>query len=47
MGLKDAIYAFENNGYKCKYEGIGQVVSQSHKPGQKYSEGETIRLVLE
>ena len=47
MGLKDAIYALENNGYRCKYEGIGHVVRQSHKPGQKYSKGEIIRLVLE
>ena len=47
MGLKDAIYALENNGYRCEYEGIGHVVRQSHMPGQKYSKGETIRLVLE
>ena len=47
MGLKDALYAIENNGYTCTYEGIGHVVRQSHKPGQKYSKGEIIRLVLE
>lgn len=46
MGIKDAIYAIENNGYRCSYEGIGHVVSQSHKPGEKYAKGETIRIVL-
>ena len=47
MGLKDAIYALENNGYRCEYEGIGHVVRQSHKPGEKYAKGEKIRLTLE
>ena len=47
MGIKDAIYALENNGYRCEYEGVGHVVRQSHAPGRKYNKGETIRLVLE
>lgn len=29
MGLKDAIYAIENAGYKCTYNGIGHVVKQT------------------
>lgn len=46
MGLKDAIYAIENNGYKCIYEGIGHVVSQSPAAGKVCTKGETIKLVL-
>lgn len=46
MGLKDAIYAIENNGYRCQYEGIGHVVSQVPAAGKCYSKGETIKLVL-
>lgn len=46
MGLKDAIYAIENNGYKCCYEGIGHVVSQSPAAGEIRTKGETIKLVL-
>ena len=46
MGLKDAIYAIENNGYKCIYEGIGHVVSQIPAAGKVCRKGETIKLVL-
>ena len=46
MGLKDAVYAIENNGYKCVYEGIGHVVSQIPAAGQIRTKGETIKLVL-
>ena len=46
MGLKDAIYAIENNGYKCSYEGIGHVVSQTPAAGEIKTKGETIKLVL-
>ena len=46
MGLKDALYALENNGYKCSYEGLGHVVSQTPKAGTECKKGETIRLVL-
>ena len=46
MGLKDALYALENNGYKCVYEGLGHVVSQTPKAGTECKKGETIRLVL-
>lgn len=47
MGLKDAIYAIENNGYKCEYEGMGHVVRQSPKGGQTCKKGQTIHLVLQ
>ena len=46
MGLMDAIYAIENNGYKCSHEGMGHVVSQSLKAGETYKKGETIKIVL-
>lgn len=46
MGLKDAIYAIENNGYRCIYEGIGHVVSQIPEAGEICSKGETIKIVL-
>ena len=46
MGLKDAIFAIENNGYRCSYEGMGHVASQSPAAGTRYTKGETIRIVL-
>ena len=45
-GLKDALYAIENNGYKCQYEGIGHVVKQIPEAGTECRKGETIRLIL-
>ena len=46
MGLKDALYALENNGYKCVYEGIGHVVSQTPAAGKECKKGETVKIVL-
>lgn len=46
MGLKDALYAIENNGYRCHYEGTGHVVSQTPAAGQTCRKGELIKLVL-
>ena len=46
MGLKDALYAIENNGYKCIYEGIGHVISQIPEAGTSCKKGETVRLIL-
>ena len=46
MGLMDAIYAIENNGFKCQYEGIGHVASQSPKAETRYSLGGTINIIL-
>ena len=46
MGLKDALYAIENNGYRCVYEGIGHVVSQTPAAGTQCKKGETVKLVL-
>lgn len=47
MGLKDAIYAIENNGYRCVYEGVGHVKSQIPAAGTECRKGETIKIVLE
>lgn len=46
MGLKDAIYAIENNGYRCSYEGMGHVAKQSPAPGTQYKKGQTISIIL-
>lgn len=46
LGLKDAMYMLENNGYKCTFEGIGHVVKQSIKAGTTGKKGETIHIIL-
>ena len=46
MGLKDAIYALENNGYKCSYEGIGHVSAQSPAAGIICAAGKTVHIRL-
>lgn len=46
LGLKDAIYTIENNGYRCSYEGIGHVVRQSPAAGTTLKKGQTIKIVL-
>ena len=46
MGLKDALYAIENNGYKCQYEGVGHVASQMPEAGTQCKKGETVKLIL-
>ena len=46
MGLKDAVYAIENSGYRCSYEGLGHVVSQSPAAGTEYRKGQTVKIRL-
>lgn len=46
LGLKDALYAIENNGYRCVHKGTGHVVSQSPAAGAKMKKGGTINIVL-
>ena len=46
FGLMDAMYAVENAGYKCVYEGSGHVTAQSPAAGTTLKKGETIRLTL-
>ena len=46
LGLKDAIYAIENNGYRCVYEGMGHVASQTPAAGTQIRKGETVKIIL-
>ena len=46
LGLMDAIYAIENDGYKCLYTGTGHVVSQSPAPGASLAAGGVISITL-
>ena len=47
MGLKDAIYILESQGYKVKFTGHGKVVSQTPQAGCDLPKGETVTLQLE
>ena len=46
FALMDALYAVENAGFRCVYEGTGHVTAQSPAPGAALKKGETIRLTL-
>ncbi len=46
LGLKDALYAIENNGYICRHSGTGHVVSQTPNAGSRLTKGQTIRILL-
>ena len=46
LGLRDALYAIENNGYRCSHSGTGHVISQTPAPGSKLSKGQTISITL-
>lgn len=46
MGLKDAVYALENNGFRCSYEGVGHVTSQSPAAGLTCQAGKTVQIRL-
>ncbi len=47
LGLKDALYSIENNGYKCEYAGTGHVVEQVPGGGVLLAKGEVISIRLE
>ena len=47
LGLKDAIYAIENSGYRCSYSGSGHVSSQSPAPGKAAAPGSTVTITLQ
>ncbi|MBQ7018098.1 MAG: transpeptidase family protein [Bacteroidales bacterium] len=47
MGLKDAIYLLENNGYKVNFTGYGKVVEQSPKAGSRLEKNSVVNLKLE
>lgn len=46
LGLKDALFAIENNGYRCSYTGTGHVVRQTPAAGTAGRKGETIKIEL-
>ena len=46
FGLKDALFAIENSGYRCDYQGYGHVVSQSPKAGSQLTKGQTVKIIL-
>ena len=46
LGLMDAIYAIENDVYKCIYSGVGHVVSQSPAAGTRLAEGGCVTIQL-
>ncbi|MCQ2115689.1 MAG: PASTA domain-containing protein [Bacteroidales bacterium] len=46
LGLSDAIYSLESCGYKCVYEGAGQVASQSPAAWSKLAKGGTVMIRL-
>ena len=46
LGLKDAVYMLENNGYRCTFEGVGHVAKQSIKAGTQEKKGATIHIIL-
>lgn len=46
LSAKDALYKLERQGFFVSISGKGRVVSQSLKPGEKYTPGENIALLL-
>ena len=46
LGLKDALYIMEQNGYTVKTTGKGKVVSQEPAAGTKLNNGQLIQLTL-
>lgn len=46
MGLKDAVFAIENSGYRCVYRGTGHVVSQNPAAGKRLDPGKEVEIVL-
>ena len=46
MGLKDAVYLLENEGYKVVFHGSGRVSSQTPAAGEQLEKGKQITLNL-
>ncbi len=46
LGLKDALFAIENNGYRCRHSGTGHVIKQTPAAGSKLAKGQTINIIL-
>lgn len=47
LGLMDAIYAIENDGYRCSYSGVGHVKGQSPASGSALAAGGIVTIRLE
>ncbi|MBR5856656.1 MAG: PASTA domain-containing protein, partial [Bacteroidales bacterium] len=46
MGLKDAIYLLENQGYRVEFKGRGRVIAQNPSAGSKVAPNTVINLQL-
>ena len=46
MGLKDALYLLENEGYKVTFTGSGRVASQTPLAGTALERGQNVSLIL-
>lgn len=46
MGLRDALYLMENEGYRARFSGEGRVVSQDPPPGTPLKKGGTVTMIL-
>lgn len=46
LGLMDAICTIENCGYRCEYEGMGHVKSQSPAAHTVYAKGNNVKIIL-
>ncbi|MDD3033216.1 MAG: penicillin-binding protein [Bacteroidales bacterium] len=46
LGIRDALYILENQGYKVRFSGKGKVISQSHIPGNDLDNKGLIYLQL-
>lgn len=46
MGLKDALYLLENEGYKVTFTGSGRVASQTPLAGTAQERGQNVSLIL-
>jgi len=46
MGLRDALYILENQGYKVKFTGKGRVVAQTPAPGAWAEKNSIINIQL-
>ena len=47
MGLKDAIYLLENNGYRVNFRGYGKVVEQTPAAGSRVEKNTVVKLKLQ
>jgi len=46
MNIQDALFILENHGLQVEIQGSGMVKKQSLKAGQKFNQGQHIRIEL-